>query len=584
MAADNGLDVLRHSAAHLMAHAVSRLWGPVKLGIGPTIENGFYYDMELDHTITDDDFPAIEGEMKKIAKENIPIKRIELSRREAEEKFRREDQPYKLELIRDLPEGETISVYEQGDFSDLCRGPHLSYTKKIKHFRITSVAGAYWRGDEHNPMLQRLYGTAFTSKEELEGYLTRLEEARKRDHRLLGKQLDLFSFHDEAPANPFYHPKGAVVFNELIEFARRQNRQRGYEEILTPLVLSEDLWHRSGHYDNYRENMYFTKVDEKDFAVKPMNCPGHLLVYRGGRRSYRDLPWRMAEFGKVHRHEKSGVTHGLFRVRSFVQDDAHIFCTPDQVEAEIQQTIEYVFFVYETFGFSDFRIELSTRPDKSIGSDAMWQKAESALKNAMDDQGISYQINAGDGAFYGPKIDFHVCDSLNRSWQCGTIQLDFSMPDRFGLKYVASDGKDYEPVMIHRAIFGSVDRFFGILLEHFAGWLPLWLSPVQIRLLPIGDRHHDRCYTIQKSCRERGFRVEIDERGEGVSKKVRDAQMMKIPYMVIVGDKELESGSLSVRDAFGGTKKMTLESFIDKLSREVYNRDLSVCNETDNEK
>ena len=584
MAADNGLDVLRHSAAHLMAHAVSRLWGPVKLGIGPTVENGFYYDMELDHTITDDDFPAIEGEMKKIAKENIPIKRIELSRREAEEKFRREDQPYKLELIRGLPEGETISVYEQGDFSDLCRGPHLSYTKKIKHFRITSVAGAYWRGDEHNPMLQRLYGTAFTSKEELEGYLTRLEEARKRDHRLLGKQLDLFSFHDEAPANPFYHPKGAVVFNELIEFARRQNRQRGYEEILTPLVLSEDLWHRSGHYDNYRENMYFTKVDEKDFAVKPMNCPGHLLVYRGGRRSYRDLPWRMAEFGKVHRHEKSGVTHGLFRVRSFVQDDAHIFCTPDQVEAEIQQTIEYVFFVYETFGFSDFRIELSTRPDKSIGSDAMWQKAESALKNAMDDQGISYQINEGDGAFYGPKIDFHVCDSLNRSWQCGTIQLDFSMPDRFGLKYVASDGKDYEPVMIHRAIFGSVDRFFGILLEHFAGWLPLWLSPVQIRLLPIGDRHHDRCYTIQKSCRERGFRVEIDERGEGVSKKVRDAQMLKIPYMVIVGDKELESGSLSVRDAFGGTKKMTLESFIDKLSREVYNRDISVCNEMDKEK
>lgn len=542
-----GKTVFRHSASHLLAHAVKRIYPNACLEDGPAEEDGFFYDIEIPELVSEADFQKIENEMEKIVKENLPIIRRELSRDDAIKLFKDKKEKFKVETIESLPPEAIISIYEQGDFIDLCRGPHLDSTGKIKSFKIMSIAGAYRKGDATREQLQRLRGTAFPDKKLLQEYLHMLEEAKKRDHRKIGVELDLFSFHEEGPGFPFFHSHGSFIYNTLIDFCRTELRKRNYHEIISPLILNEDLWHRSGHWDHYKENMYFTKIDEADFAVKPMNCPGGMLIYKSTLHSYREFPLRVAEFGKVHRHELSGVLHGLFRVRCFTQDDAHVFCTPDQLENEIKEIIDLMNFVYKTFGFEDVKIELSTRPEKSIGSDEIWEVATKALKNTLDSLGIKYKINPGDGAFYGPKIDFHIQDCLKRSWQCGTIQADFSMPERFDLEFVDKDGTRKRPVMIHRAIFGSIERFLGIFIEHCAGNFPLWIAPTQIAVLPITAAQNDYALNIDKQLKNGGFRTVIDPSNETIGKKIRNIEMKKIPAMVILGAKEEAAGSVSVR-------------------------------------
>ncbi|NQV14857.1 threonine--tRNA ligase [bacterium] len=540
-------EILLHSTSHIMAQAVKRLFPEVKVTIGPSIENGFYYDFDIEKPFTEEQLIDIESEMQKIIDEDLPVKRLELSRNDAISRFKDMNETYKVEIISDLPEGEVISAYEQGEFIDLCRGPHIPSTKRAGVFKLLSVAGAYWRGDEKNQMLSRIYGTAFPDKKSLNKYLYLLEEAKRRDHRRLGKQLGWFSFHEDAPANAFFHAKGTSIYNAILNFVRESNTKHHYEEVNTPLIMSAEMWKRSGHYDNYRENMYFTRIDDRDFAVKPMNCPGHTLVYGDTPHSYRDLPIKMSEFGRVHRHEKSGVTHGLFRVRTFIQDDAHVFCTENQIQAEVDDILDQVFEVYSIFGFDNVHIELSTKPEKSIGSQEVWDKAEIALENVLKSRGIDYQLNPGDGAFYGPKIDFHIKDSLNRSWQCGTVQLDFSMPARFGLTYTGEDGQDHMPVMIHRAIVGSLERFMGMLVEHYAARMPIWLAPVQVKVIPIADRHAQEAQAVVEQLRALGIRVEANLKNEKIGQKIRQAELEKVPYMFIIGDRELEENMVSVR-------------------------------------
>jgi len=539
-----GAHIYRHSASHILAHAVKRLYPDAKLGIGPAIENGFYYDVEFEEPISSDDLDAIEKEMKNIVKERKPIQRREMTREEALQLFEKKGEKYKIELINDLPDDTVISCYEQNDFIDLCAGPHLSHTGMVKAFKLTGLAGAYWRGDEHNPMLQRIYGTAFPNKERLEHFLNMLEEAKKRDHRKLGRELELFSLHDEGPGFPFLHNNGMVVWQELTNFWRDEHRRAGYEEIKTPLILNRDLWEQSGHWDHFRENMYFTKIDDQDYAVKPMNCPGAMLVYRSKMHSYRDLPRRIAEMGIVHRHELSGTLHGLMRVRSFTQDDAHIFMLPEQVKSEVAGIIALMDRFYTVFGF-DYRVELSTRPEKAMGSIEMWDKATDILAQVLKDKGVGYRLNEGDGAFYGPKIDFHLEDCLGRSWQCGTIQLDFQMPEKFDLTYIGEDGDRHRPVVIHRVIYGSMERLMALLIEHYGGAFPLWLAPVQVTVIPITERSHEYAKQVCDQLKSEDFRVKLDQRNEKVGYKIREAQVKKIPYMLVVGDREVESGQVS---------------------------------------
>ena len=542
-----GLDALRHSASHILAQAVQHLYGDkVQFGIGPWIANGFYYDIDIEHTFVPEDLVKIEAEMEKIIKQDLPIVRQEMSREEAIRFFEEKGQHYKVELIRDLPADAVISLYTQGDFTDLCAGPHLSSTGRIKALKLQSLAGAYWRGNEKNKMLQRIYGTAFEKKADLEAYLTMLEEAARRDHRKLGKELDLFSMQEEGPGFPFFHAKGMVIRNELESFWRKLHTKFGYEEIKTPIILNEELWHKSGHWDHYKENMYFTKIDDADYAVKPMNCPGGMLVYKTRHHSYRELPIRAAELGLVHRHELSGALHGLMRVRSFTQDDAHIFMLPSQIKDEIMGVMDLFDIVYSTFGLS-YRAELSTKPENSMGSEEVWEVATSALKQALDERKMPYKINPGDGAFYGPKIDFHLKDSIGRTWQCGTIQLDMLMPERFDLTYIGEDGQRHRPVMIHRVAFGSMERFIGILIEHYAGAFPAWIAPVQVKILPITDRNIAYAKRLAGQLRELDVRVEVDERSEKIGYKIREAQMEKVPFMLVLGDKEEEAEAVAVR-------------------------------------
>ena len=555
---DDAKRVLRHTASHVLAQAVKKLRPEAKLAIGPAIDNGFYYDFDVDEPFTPEFLTAVEKEMKKIVQKNDQLERFELPREEAIRFMEEKGEPYKVELIRDLPQDAVISFYKQGDFTDLCAGPHVPSTGKVKAFKLTSIAGAYWRGSEKNKMLQRIYGTAFTNKEDLDAYLQRLEEAKKRDHRRLGRELDLFDVRDEGPGFPFFYPKGMILRNILEDYWRQIHRAAGYEEIKTPIMLNRALWERSGHWDHYRENMYTTKIDETDFAIKPMNCPGGMLVYQRKQWSYRDLPIRSGELGLVHRHELSGTLHGLMRVRCFTQDDAHIFMTPEQIRDEIKGVYKLIDSVYSTFGFP-YKVELSTRPENSIGTDEMWEMATNGLQGALDDLGVPYVINEGDGAFYGPKIDFHLEDCLGRTWQCGTIQLDMNLPERFDLTYVGADGEKHRPVMIHRVVFGSIERFIGILTEHFAGAYPLWLAPVQVKVLTITDRADEAAKQVQATLEEEGIRTEIDLRNEKIGFKVREAVMMKIPYMLVLGDKEVEDGTVNVRTRKGeviGTMKL----------------------------
>jgi threonyl-tRNA synthetase len=539
---------LRHSASHILAQAVKRLYkdSNVKLAIGPAIDNGFYYDFDIEKQLTSDDLVKIQKEMEKIVKENLKIVRRELSRADALAMFEEQGEIYKVELIQDLPEDAIISLYEQGEFVDLCAGPHAISTGKVKAIKLQSVAGAYWRGSEKNKMLQRIYGTAFEKKADLDEYLAMLEEAAKRDHRKLGRELDLFSLHEEGPGFPFFHPNGMVIRNELIAYWREVHREFGYQEIQTPMILNRKLWEQSGHWDHYKDNMYFTKIDGEDYAIKPMNCPGGIIVYRTQQHSYRELPLRTAELGLVHRHELSGALHGLMRVRNFTQDDAHIFMLPSQIEDEIQKVIDLFDRIYNTFGL-EYRAELSTRPDDSMGSDEIWEKATAALRNALDKRGLKYVVNEGDGAFYGPKIDFHLKDSIGRTWQCGTIQLDMLMPEKFDLNYIGEDGQKHRPVMIHRVVYGSIERFIGILIENYAGAFPVWLAPIQIKILPITDKHADYAYELKKKIFDLGMRVEVDDRNEKVGYKMRESQMKKIPYILVVGDQEVESKQVAVR-------------------------------------
>ena len=542
----DGIDVLRHSTAHLMAHAVKRLFPDTQVTIGPVIESGFYYDFKRDRPFTPEDIARIEETMQAIAGENMPVSRREVPREEAIAFFRELGEHYKVEIIEAIPDAR-VSLYTQGDFTDLCRGPHVPSTGRLKAFKLTSVAGAYWRGDEKNEMLQRIYGTAFATPKQLKEHLALLEEAKRRDHRRLGKDLDLFSFHPEAPASPFFHPKGALIYNGLIEFIRGLYRQYGYDEVLTPQILDVDLWHRSGHYDNYRDSMYFTEVDGRPMAVKPMNCPSHCLLYAGTTRSYRDLPLRIADFGRLHRYERSGVTAGLTRVRSFSQDDAHIYCTPDQIETEVANVVEMIFTAYDLFGFSERRVYLSTRPAKSIGDDAMWERAERTLASVLDTRHIPYKVNPGDGAFYGPKIDICILDALRREWQLGTIQLDFSMPERFALEFVNAEGRPERPVMIHRALLGSLERFIAILIEHCAGDFPLWLAPIQVRLVTVTDEQHPYARDVLAQLKAAGLRAEADLRNEKLGFKIREAELQKIPIVLVIGDKEVASGTVAPR-------------------------------------
>lgn len=544
----DGRWALRHTASHVMAQAIKHLYGDqgVQLAIGPAIENGFYYDIDMEKRLTDADLQDIEKEMEKIVKQNIPLVRKEVSRAEAIKMFEEKGEGYKVQLIKDLPEDAVISLYEQGDFTDLCAGPHVPSTGKVKAFKLQSVAGAYWRGNSDNAMLQRIYGTAFEKKEELAEYLHMLEEAAKRDHRRLGRELDLFSLQDEGPGFPFFHPNGMVIRNELINYWREVHRRFGYQEIKTPMILNRRLWEQSGHWDHYKDNMYFTVIDNEDYAIKPMNCPGGILVYKSQPHSYRELPLRLGELGLVHRHELSGALHGLFRVRNFTQDDAHIFMTPDQIEKEIQETIDLFDEVYSTFGLT-YTAELSTRPEDSMGSDEIWEQATDALRKAMENRGLKYVVNEGDGAFYGPKIDFHIRDSIGRTWQCGTIQLDMLMPEKFDLTYVGEDGQKHRPVMIHRVVYGSIERFIGILIENYAGAFPVWMAPVQVKILPITDKFLDYAYEVRKKLFDAGIRVEVDARNEKIGYKIREAQVKKVPYSLVVGQQEAESGTVNVR-------------------------------------
>lgn len=541
-----GQDVYRHSSSHVMAQAVKRLWPGTKLAIGPAIERGFYYDFDSTHGFTPEDFEQIEKEMQNIIKADYPIIRKEMSREEALQFFRDNGEDYKVELIEDLPEDAVISVYQQGEFVDLCAGPHVPSTGRLKSIKLMSLAGAYWRGSEANPMLQRIYATSFPKKAMLEDYLFKLEEAKKRDHRRLGRELGLFVVLDEGPGFPFFLPKGMILRNELEKFWREEHQKAGYQEIRTPIILNQELWERSGHWDHYKENMYFTNIDEDNYCIKPMNCPGGMLVYKQTLHSYRELPLRVGEMGLVHRHELSGVLHGLMRVRAFTQDDAHIFMLPEQIIAEIKGVMDLVDRFYSLFGFP-YHVELSTKPEKAMGDDEIWEMATDALKQALDEKGIPYKINEGDGAFYGPKIDFHLKDSLDRTWQCGTIQLDFQMPEKFDLTYVGEDGERHRPVMIHRVIYGSIERFIGILTEHFAGAFPTWLAPVQVRVLPITDRHHAYAQQVVEVLKDSGIRAEADLRSEKTGYKIREGQLQKIPYLLVVGDKEVESMSVAVR-------------------------------------
>lgn len=544
------LDRYRHSVSHVMAQAVKRLFPETKLGIGPAIENGFYYDFDLPETLTPELLERIEKEMEKIVGEDHAFQREDISEEEAKSLFRELGEVYKLELIQGL-KGQSISIYRDGEFVDLCRGPHLKSTGEIKAFKLLSVAGAYWKGDEQRPMLQRIYGTAFPTRKELRGYLTALEEAKKRDHRKLGRELDLFSFHDEAPGSPFFHPRGLVLYETLIDFWRREHRKRGYQEIRTPLVLREELWHQSGHWDHYQDHMYLIRVGEEKFALRPMNCPGCILYYRERQHSYREFPLRIAELGLVHRRELTGVLRGLFRVQSFVIDDAHIFCLPGQIKDEIVRITELILYLYRKVGFADYQVEISTRPSSSIGSDRDWELATDSLVDAMKESGIDYEINEGEGAFYGPKIDFHIKDCLRRSHQCGTIQLDFSMPERFNLEYTGDDGKKHRPVMIHRAAFGSIERFLGILLEHYGGAFPVWLAPVQALVLPISRKNLSYAKAVQKKLEEAGLRAALDGRDEKIGYKIRQARLQKVPYLLVVGEREAEAGQVALRKRGG---------------------------------
>ncbi|MDN5326397.1 MAG: threonyl-tRNA synthetase [Moorella sp. (in: firmicutes)] len=570
---EGGRLTYRHTAAHVLAQAVKHLFPGTELGIGPAITDGFYYDFDSEHKFTPEDLTALEAEMQRIIKADLPLERREVSREEAMELFRRQGEPYKVELINDLPEGVPISTYRQGDFIDLCAGPHLPSTGYLKAVKLTSLAGAYWRGDERNPMLQRIYGTAFPKARDLEEYLHRLEEARKRDHRRLGAQLGIFSLHEEGPGFPFFHYKGMIIRNELEQFWREEHRRAGYLEIRTPVILSRTLWEQSGHWDHYRENMYFTKIDGADYAIKPMNCPGAILVYKTEQHSYRDLPLRLAELGLVHRHEKSGVLHGLMRVRAFTQDDSHIFMLPSQIASEIQGVIDLVDRFYNLFGFK-YHVELSTRPDNAMGSEEIWETATSALRQALEAKGMPYAVNEGDGAFYGPKIDFHLEDSLGRTWQCGTIQLDFLMPEKFDLTYIGEDGQKHRPVMIHRVVFGSIERFIGILIEHYGGSFPVWLAPVQVRVLPITDRHNDYAFKVRAELVRAGIRAEVNDRNDKIGYKIRAAQVEHIPYMLVVGDKEAAEGTVAVRERQAGdTGRVPLADFISRVVREISRRE-----------
>lgn len=567
----DGRWALRHTASHILAQAIKRVYKDehVQLAIGPAIENGFYYDIDMEKKLTDEDLKDIEKEMAKIVKENLPLVRKEVSRAEALKMFADKEEGYKVELINDLPEDATISLYEQGEFVDLCAGPHVLSTGKVKAFKLQSIAGAYWRGSEKNKMLQRIYGTAFEKKEDLDAYLHMLEEAAKRDHRKLGKELDIFSLHEEGPGFPFFHPNGMVIRNELINYWREVHRRYNYLEIKTPMIMNRQLWEQSGHWDHYKENMYFTKIDEEDYAIKPMNCPGGMLVYKTQPHSYRELPLRMGELGLVHRHELSGALHGLFRVRNFTQDDAHIFMTPDQIEGEIQNVINLFDEVYKTFGL-EYHAELSTRPEDSMGSDEVWEKATNALRNALEHRGLNYVINEGDGAFYGPKIDFHLKDSIGRTWQCGTIQLDMLMPEKFDLTYVGEDGQKHRPVMIHRVVYGSIERFIGILIENYAGAFPVWLAPLQVKILPITDKHLDYAYELRQQLFDLGIRVEVDSRNEKVGYKIREAQVKKVPYALVVGDQEVENHTINVRK-YGEQQSRTLDmaTFVEEIEQKI---------------
>ena len=568
-----GLFTLRHTASHVMAQAIQHLFPGTKFAIGPAIDDGFYYDLDSDHVFSQEDFAAIEKEMAKISKENIPLVKKVVSRSEALKFFQDKGQDYKVMLINDLPEDAHISLYEQGDFTDLCAGPHMRSTGKVKVFKIMTVAGAYWRGDSKNKMLQRIYATAFFKKEDLDHYLFIRSEAEKRDHRKLGKQLDLFSFHDEGPGFPFFHPKGMALRNMLMDYERELFKEFGYVEIMTPVILSKQLWIQSGHWDHYKENMYFTKIDDEDYAIKPMNCPGGILYFKTQQRSYRDLPMRVGEFGLVHRHELRGALHGLFRVRCFTQDDAHIFMTQDQMKEEVIKCMAMYKKMYGVFGL-EYHVELSTRPENSMGSDELWEISTNALREAIEKTGVPYQINEGDGAFYGPKLDFHVQDSLGRTWQCGTIQMDMQLPERFDVNYIGEDGEKHRAVMLHRAGYGSLERFIGILIEHFAGAFPTWIAPVQVKVIPVTEKHMDYAKSVAKTLSESNIRVELEEANETLGYKIRKAQMEKVPYMLIVGDKEEKSHTVSIRSRKDGDKgSMMVPMFIAGLMQEIKSRE-----------
>lgn len=569
---EGGKYTLRHTASHILAQAVKRLWPEAKLAIGPAIDKGFYYDIDMEHTLTPEDLGKIEKEMSRIVKENLPITKSVMPRQEAIEFFKAKNEDYKVELIQDLPEDAVISCYSQGDFIDLCAGPHVASTGKVKAFKLQSIAGAYWRGDEKNKMLQRIYGTAFEKKEELDAYLHLLEEAAKRDHRKLGKELGLFVIKEEGPGFPFFLPKGMALRNELENFWREVHHDFDYEEIRTPIILSKHLWETSGHWDHYRENMYTTIIDDEEYAIKPMNCPGGILVYQNEMHSYRDFPLRYAELGLVHRHELSGALHGLFRVRAFTQDDAHVFMLPDQMQTELMKVIELFDRIYSQFGLK-YHVELSTKPDNAMGDDAIWEAATEALRNAIEAKGIPYVINPGDGAFYGPKLDYHIEDSLGRTWQCGTIQLDMNLPERFQIEYIGEDGQKHRPIMIHRACFGSMERFIGILTEHYAGAFPTWMAPVQVKILPISEKHVEYAKELAKQMHRDYVRVEVDDRSEKIGYKIRQAQMAKVPYMLVVGDKEVEEGTVNVRK-HGGDElgSVPFEEFFNSIKIEIKER------------
>ena len=569
---DGGKHTLRHTASHILAQAVKRLWPEAKLAIGPAIDKGFYYDIDMEHTLTPEDLGKIEKEMSRIVKENLPITKSVMSRQEAIEFFKSKNEDYKVELIEDLPEDAVISCYTQGDFTDLCAGPHVASTGKVKAFKLQSIAGAYWRGDEKNKMLQRIYGTAFEKKEELDAYLHMLEEAAKRDHRKLGKELGLFVIKEEGPGFPFFLPKGMALRNELENFWREVHHDFEYDEIRTPIILNKQLWETSGHWEHYRENMYTTIIDDEEYAIKPMNCPGGILVYQNEMHSYRDLPLRYAELGLVHRHELSGALHGLFRVRAFTQDDAHVFMLPEQMQSELMKVIELFDRIYSQFGLK-YHVELSTKPDNAMGDDAIWEAATEALRNAIEAKGIDYVINPGDGAFYGPKLDYHIEDSLGRTWQCGTIQLDMNLPERFNVEYIGEDGQKHRTIMIHRACFGSMERFIGILTEHYAGAFPTWMAPVQVKVLPISEKHVEYANQLAKQMRHDYVRVEVDDRNEKIGYKIRQAQMEKVPYMLVVGDKEMEDNSVNVRK-HGGDELGTVpfDEFFNSIKIEIKER------------